>query len=116
MLTKIEKAKIEQSLFKNQMEMDAYVNCDFTNIHDLNARIGKILNALDREGKISFSYKDNFKFSKEVSRLAWNWSPENKPSGNCQDLRLTAEYFAILADAFDVLEKQTEGATNGPRD
>lgn len=108
MLNKVEAMQIEQSLFKNKEEMDAYIMNDFTNLHDLNARVGKTLNKLDFDGKISFGYSTDFKFSKEVSRLAHAYSINNPPSGKAMDLREAAIYFATLADAFEILEKQTE--------
>ena len=67
MISKVDAILTEQSLFKNVDEMNAYIMQDFTNLHDLNCRVGKILNKLDFDGKISFTYKDDFAFSKECS-------------------------------------------------
>lgn len=98
----------EREMFLYGIELQYYIDEEFTNIHDLRRKVGEVLRKLDLEGKISYSSKEDFKFSDHVSREAWDWSVENKPPAKAMDLRRAAIYFATLADAFAIIEKHID--------
>ena len=87
--------------------MNAYIMADFTNLHDCRRQVGMTLRKLESEGKISYSSSD-FKFSDQIANLAWGYDRENKPPARAMDLRRAACYFATLADAFMIIEKNRE--------
>ena len=102
-LTAAEKAKAEQNLFLNKSALDVLLidGPDFTNTHDLNRQVGKVLSQLELEGKIKRSSTD-FDFSKAVSKLRYEINKSE--NGKVKMWRDAALYFATLADAFRVIE------------
>lgn len=82
----------------------------YTNVHDLNSHTGKLLRKLEADNELEYASKE-FSFSKGVSREAWNWYSENKPSEKAMKLREAAVFFATLADAVEIVEKRTDKET-----
>ena len=108
-MTEIEIATAEQNLWKSKTDMDAYIMSDFTNLHDCRRAVGMTLRKLESEGKIKlYSSKEAFKFSDQVASLTWDYTAGNKPPARAMDLRRAACYFATLADAFAIIEKNRD--------
>ena len=108
-MTEIEIAKTDQDLFKSEVDMNAYIMADFTNLHDCRRKIGQVLRKLENEGKIKpYSSKEDFRFSDQVAGLTWGYSVGDKPPARAMDLRRAACYFATLADAFAIIEKNRD--------
>lgn len=104
-MTNAEKAKAERDLFLNDREIEAIVvdGPDFTNIHDLNRRVGRVLGQLQLEGKIKRNEND-LDFSKAVSKLRFEINRPKNMNGKVRMWRDAALYFATLADAFQIIE------------
>lgn len=79
----------------------------YTGVHDLNCHTGRLLRKLESDGELEYASAE-FSFSKGVSREAWNWHTENKPSEKAMMLREAAIFFATLADAVEIVEKRTD--------
>lgn len=99
---------IEQDLLKMDPAITTAVFEDFTDVHDVRKRVGQILRKLDMEGSVSYSSKEDFKFSDHVAAGAWDYSSGHKPPAKAMDLRRVAVFFATLSDAFSIIEKSIE--------
>ena len=83
----------------------------YTNVHDLNGHTGKFLRRLEFNKELEYA-SNEFNFSKGVSREAWSWHSENKPSEKAMKLREAAVFFATLADAVEIVEKRVDKETD----